>query len=240
MKKQKILLALIQLLSLTSYAQFSIGVKTGYSNNHLNTNISNRILTQNKNGNSTGFGLLINCKINNRIGIESSVELLQKKYSFVRNDVYTGVYESFINSYLQIPLIAQFKVIEKKKINVAISSGVYGGYWAFAKIKGAIPNIYNNISDSIGNNGQSIQYIQLAPYSEKYQFSKRKDNRFEFGWILDITLKCQLNKNYLTFIECNYYQALTDQQKNYMIHQTLKYNETIFASIGCLLHIGKK
>ncbi len=33
-------------------AQYSLGVFTGYTNNHLQTNISNRTFTENKNGNS--------------------------------------------------------------------------------------------------------------------------------------------------------------------------------------------
>jgi hypothetical protein len=239
MKQKLTLILLVFIFSFDCKAQFAIGFGVGFSNNYLNTNISNRTFTQNKNGSSAGFGILVNCKINNRIGIESSVELLQKKYSFVRNGIYEGVFESFINSYLQIPVVAQFKVIEKKKINVAINSGVYGGYRAFAKIKGAIPNIYNNINDSIGNNGQSIQHIRLTSYSEKYHFLK-EDNRFEFGWILGIALNYQFNRNYSVVFECNYYQAITNQQKNYIIYQTPKYNETLFASIGCLLHIGKK
>lgn len=222
-----------------SYPQISIGIKTGYTNNHLNTNISNRVFTLNKNGSGLGFGFLGNYEINNRIGIEGSIEFLQKKYSLVRTDKYQGVYETSMNSYLQLPLIIQLKIYNKKKLAINLNGGFYGAYWTFAKIKGAIPNIFNS-AYSVDAGGQSIQNLTLALYSERKPFNKLRDNRFEYGWLTGIGVNYNLSKENRVFIKYEYYQSLTDQQKNYMLFQIPKYNQTNFISAGWLVKLHSK
>ncbi len=239
MKRQKILIACILFFSSISHAQFSIGIKAGYSNNRLKTDISNRTFTENKNGSGLGFGILGRYKLNNRINIESSVELLQKKYSFERTGIYEGVFDLFSNSYFQIPLTVQYKLFEKEKIGMAIHSGMYGAYWVLAKQKGVIPNIFNS-ANSPDANSQGIQYLTLESYSEAKLFSKSRDQRLETGWVAGISAYYILSENYAVFARYEYYNSLSDQQKEYTFFQVPKYNRTGFASIGCFMNLIKK
>ena len=97
-------------------AQSAIGINTGYTYNHLNTDISNRALTENTNKGGYGFGLQIKHEIKTRLYLQTGIYLLQKNYSFNRIDDYIGIYETFNNSYIQIPLNIQFKAFKIKRV----------------------------------------------------------------------------------------------------------------------------
>ncbi|PQV59980.1 outer membrane protein with beta-barrel domain [Sediminibacterium magnilacihabitans] len=239
MTKKKAIIIMLQLLPTIGSTQISIGLESGYSNNHLSTDISNRLFTTNKNGNSIGIGCLLKYDITKRVEIQTGLNLIGKEYSYSRNGNFAGIYETFKNFYFQIPIIVAFKFYEKKKTSVFLNTGLFGAYWAFAKVNGRVPNIFNS-RDSININGEPSQYIQLYNYSEKYRFNTIKDNRVEFGWIMGLCVDYQFNKKYSAFIACNYYQSLSDQQKNYMYNQTPRYNQTAFISLGCLLSIKKR
>lgn len=240
MTKQKILILLLffSLLTSVSCAQISIGIKTGYTNNRLNTNVANRVLTQNKKQSGLAIGFLTSYEINKQIGIEGTIELLQKNYLLLRTDRYKGVYEFYINSYMQIPLTIQLKIYEKKKLAINSNVGFYGAYWAFAKTKGRIPNIFN-ITQGV-DSGQNTHYLTLERFSEKRFFNKLRDHRVEFGWIAGVGINYDLSGKDKIFIKYEYYESLTDQQKKYMLHQTPKFNETNLISVGWLVMLGSK
>lgn len=214
--------------------QFFVGFDVGYNYNHLNTDISDRDYTKNTNENGYCIGLQFNYHLINLLSLQTGVGILQKNYSFTRTENYLGVHETFTNSYLQVPLTLQIRIFEKKKFQIFFNIGFYEAYWTFANVNGAIPNIFNTTS-TIRNDGQIVQYLSLTNYSEKYQFNSLKDNRFESGLITGISINYDLNNKYSAFIESNYYQSLTDQQKKYMINQISKINQTLCISIGCLM-----
>ena len=240
MNAKKIFLTFCFLLIFTCIikAQFSAGIVIGYSNNHLNTDISNRTFTQNTSSAGFNLGFLFKYNYTYMFSFESGMNLLQKNYSFIRTDNYKGVYETFTNTYLQLPITAKIKIFEERKFKVFFNNGIYGAYWLFAKVKGTTPNIFNT-SANLGSDGQIIQYLSLSSYSEKYQFNNDKDNRFEFGLQTGIAIEYKINNKYSISFECKYYHSLTDQQKEYMIEQISKFNQTFSISVGFLLKFPK-
>ena len=239
MTDKKFISFLLSLLvvSFAGKAQFSVGVSGGYSNNHLNTDISNRVYTTNTNGNGFSADLQINYNLSNRISLQSGLGLVQKNYSFIRTGDYQGVFETFTNTYLQLPLTARVKILEKKKLRILFNIGVYEAYWTFAHVHGATPNILNS-TNSTNSSGQMVQYTNIDNYSEKYQFNTIKDNRFEFGLTAGISIQYAINNKYSIFIEPDYYQSLTDQQKKYMINQIPNINQTFRVSMGFIMKLA--
>ncbi|MFZ5978011.1 MAG: outer membrane beta-barrel protein [Hydrotalea flava] len=217
-------------------SQFSTGLSAAYSNNHLNTNISNRSYTQNKNGNSWGISFPLNYKCSNKINFQTEIDFLNKDYSFIRTGNYAGIYTRYNNIYLQWPFIFQYKIFQKSKWQIFADVGLYASYWAFGKIKGVLPNVFNSY-DSINTLGQITHYLTYTGYSQNYQFNQEKDNRFEFGASAGLSSSYQFNQKYSLVINAIYYQSLTSQQKKYSINQTMQYNQTIFISIGCMFHL---
>ncbi|HEY4788607.1 MAG TPA: porin family protein [Bacteroidales bacterium] len=230
---------IILIVSLSIKAQYSIGLDGGYSYNHLNTKISNRGFTNNKNESGFNADMQINYDLYNFLRLNTGISLTQKNYSLVRDGEYLGEYETFTNTYFQIPVTIQLEIFKIKEFEFSIKTGLYGAYWAFAKVNGAIPNIFSS-TDIVGNNGQIVQYLSFVKYSEKYQFNKTKDNRFEFGLKTGIGINYPFHKKYSLLAEFNYVQSITDQQKRYMVNQTQKFNETFSISVGCLIKLTNK
>jgi hypothetical protein len=226
-------------LSNRAISQYSLGLFAGYSNNHLLTDISNRSYTQNKNGNSFGVCVAFNYEYNRSINFQSQIDLLHKDYSFVRTGNYAGIYTDYKNAYLQLPLIIQYKLSDKGKWQFFTDAGLYVSYWVFGKTKGVISNIFNSY-DSINNIGQRTHYLRYASYSQKYQFDDAKDNRFELGALAGLTTIYRLNQKYSLAVNARFYQAFTPQERRYSINQAMKYNQTVFISIGYMLHLQNK
>ena len=233
---KQIIIVLFSLISIPNQAQFSIGFDLGYDYNHLNTPVSNKIFTKNTNIGGYSSSFQINYNFNNLFSLKTGFGLLQKNYSFTRTGDYLGVYETFTNFYFQVPINVQLKIIEIRKFKLFVFGGIFSAYWAFAKVHGATPNIFNS-TNTVGNDGQIIQYLTLANYSEKYQFNAIKDKRFEFGFVTGLSINYGLNSNFSIFLEPKYYQSLTDQQKQYMVNQVPKINQTLCISIGCLMKL---
>jgi hypothetical protein len=219
-------------------AQFYGGLKGGYNQNYLHTDVSNRSFTKIQSEPGYNIGVIVKYHFKNWLSIQADPAIIQKNYSMTRTGIYTGIYQSYRNSYLQLPVTLQGS-IQIKNITAFFNAGLYGAYWASGKVKGATPNILN-INDSIGINGQIIESFRVISYSEKYQFDSRKDRRFEFGWLVGTGLGYTLNNKWDIFVEGRYYFSLSDQQKPYMINQLPKYNETLSVSLGILVPFDKK
>lgn len=146
-------------------SQFSTGVTIGYSNNQLSTDISNRTFTRNKNYGGFCMELIFGNSLSRLVSFRTGIGFLQKNFSFKRTDKYAGVFETFTNSYIQFPLVGQIKIIEIKRLCVSLSTGFYGAYWAYAKVCGATPNIFDS-SYGFDDDGQMVQYLSLTSYSE--------------------------------------------------------------------------
>lgn len=212
-----------------SSAQINIGLQTGLSNNHLNTNISNRALSNINNIIGYSVGVPIRYNINDFLFIQASPNITQKNYSINRTDSLLGVYAQNNNTYLQMPLSIGF--LYGKRLQVFINVGAYIGYWISGIEKGKIPNIF---SVTTTGTGQQTEIFQLTTYNQNYAFNSQKDNRFEMGWLTGGGLQYKLKKKYSLVLESIYYQSLTDKQK-YMTNQIpQQYNQTFTFSIGSL------
>lgn len=148
-------------------AQLYIGTEAGYSNNYSNSDISSIVFTKKKNGGGYSIGIVAKYNFQKKVSFKSGIFLVQKKYFFMRTGDYTGVYTGFKNSYMQVPAVIQLKFQSWKNIETYISAGGFGGYWAFGKISGAMPDIFSSYENRIGNSGQASQYLSLTKYSEK-------------------------------------------------------------------------
>jgi hypothetical protein len=222
--------------SVTVHAQLSIGLQGGYDKNYLYTNISNLDLTTYKPAGGFTVGIPVQYQVADWFALQTGVDFVRKSYSVERSSFFDGVYQTNTNSYIQVPVIAHF-MFGGEKIKGFLNLGMYGGYWAMARVKGAIPNILNPV-DSVTASDNFYDYNNAYNYNEKYSFDSKKDNRLEFGWLAGVGMSYQLNDNYSLFIEGRYYQSVTDQQKKYMINQVPRYNQTYGISVGCMFSFG--
>lgn len=220
-----------------SRAQFAAGIETGLSDNYLNTNISNRSYTAIRSGAGFMAGIPLHWKLKSWLFAEAVPEMLRKNYTIHRTDSLVGIYESFTNTYIQLPL--SVGVSYGKCLKVFGNAGVYMGYWLSGSVKGSIPDIFSS-STNTNTDGQSSESFKLVPYHQKYFFNPKRDNRVELGWMVGLGMQYQLNLRYSLFIKGSYYQSLTDQQKAYMVQQMPQHNQTIIFSIGGMIAFSNK
>jgi hypothetical protein len=220
--------AMLYLFCFTTTAAFSqktIDVFGGITNNYLQTNYPERPFTQVISKSGFNMGATIQHELNRYAEIGSGMIALQKNYTIRRTGDYEGAYESFIRTYIQVPVFIRLKK-EFKKIAVNLDAGPYGAWWISGKLKGNLPDIF-----ATANNGNG-ETIPLRPYSETYGFSSEKDRRFEWGGLIATGASYRITKGCSVLINLAYYHALTGDQKNYSINLAQNYNRTISICVG--------
>lgn len=220
----------------TTIAQLAVGIEGGYTHNYFNSH-NNGAPVKNKQLAGFNTALIVHYPVKHWLAIQSGAGIIQKNYSFNRTGNYTGVYQSFTNTYAYIPLTV-LAAWNHKKINYYGKLGWYAAYWLSARTTGAVPNLLNTYSN-VNNNGIITDYFLLTRYNEKYVFNKRTDRRFETGWLAGAGLSCTITSRISVFAEGKYYYSLTDQQKNYSLTHIPGYNQTVNIAVGGLLSFTK-
>lgn len=244
MKKPIIMFALslsLGVWALPSKAQWSVGVEGGFNRNYLQTTTGYRAFTRYEDVNGFSVGIPVQYQVNSWLAVQAAPGLIQKNSRMERTVFFKGIEQDQKNSYIQLPLMAQFS-FGGKKLRGFLNLGGYAAYWAGSRIKGTVANAFSNLPD-VPENQQLRSYLDLNEpyhYSEKYEFDSRRDRRMEFGLLSGIGVSYLLQNRFNFFVEGRYYRSLQDQQKNYMINQVPRYNDTYVLQAGCLFRLPKK
>ncbi len=200
-------------------AQLYIGIEAGANNNYFVSNTEDKPFFDYQPSNGFAIGVPIRYSFPSLSwfgGIQATPSFVQKNYRMQRTGFYEPIYQQTDNSYLELPVMAQFRfggaIGKSQSLHGILNLGGYGGYWLMGNVKG------RTLSPMDPNNYQS--------YDEAYTFSEEKDNRFELGGLAGIGLQYMPNKNYVFSIEGRYSASQTDQQKAYSENQTPRYNDT--------------
>jgi hypothetical protein len=228
---KKLWLSLITAVTIAgAQAQLAIGLETGITGNYLHSDINKLSYTNNQSENGFIINVPVKYTINNSVFLKTAFTVLQKNYSYIRTGPYAGVYTRFTNTYWQLPVTAGINY-GNKKIKVLLQAGAYGAYWLQGKMKGKIPNIYN-VTDSTNSNGQITETFGLISFTQRNAFDSRKDRRFEFGLTGGLGFIYFSDTRNSVLIEANYFHSLTGQQKNYMVNQEKRMNQTFAITAG--------
>lgn len=233
MKKALLLVAIATMLSLSSYAQWSIGMSVGYVYNHYDYDPQYMSGLDYKGHHSFAFDVPMNYQFNNWFGLSSGLSFQQKGFvlngSFIPegseepNFFYSDLRRN--DSYFVVPIMTEFS-LGNEDWDAFVNFGAYGGWWhvsnyKYKMIKSILPDFY------YFHDGEA-----------RKEFNKNIDQRFEFGAIAGIGLKRNLS-NSLSFItSARVYVALTPQQKNYQIMHFPSRNTSIIAQIGFLYYFN--
>ncbi|MFC6102407.1 porin family protein [Olivibacter domesticus] len=225
-------------IALKTQAQLEVGISGGYNKNYLYTSTGYRAFTKYDAVSGFELGVPIQYHFNEWLAIQAEPSYIQKNYEQNRSHFFEGVYQKNTNSYIQLPLMAHFS-FGGKQLRGFLNIGGYGAYWASGKVKGAVANVFDN-GPEIPDDQDIDEYFQLNQphhYNEKYTFDSRRDRRLELGLMAGIGIEYAILNKYRLFVEGRYYYSLSDQQKNYMINQIPRYNDTYGVRIGCLFNI---
>ncbi len=218
--------------TISSNAQFAVGLDAGWNKNYIATNNANRTFTYYQPLSSITIGIPVQYTVNNWFAIAADPSFIQKNYRVQRGDFYAGIYQDNTNNYIQLPLMGHF-MFGGSRLKGFLNAGIYGAYWMIGTVQGTLANILNPV-DNAG--GTSIyNYNQPYSYKESYNFNPVRDNRFEFGWVAGVGLEYQLKKRIKIFTEGRLLYSFTDQQKNYSLNQVPRYNTTPCINAGAFL-----
>ncbi len=228
----------IFITSVLTNAQLSLGTEAGLAQNYLHTDINSLSYTNNAPRNGMIITLPVEYNLYNWLSIKTSITYIQKNHSFVRTGAYSGIYEIFMNAYLQLPLIISLKY-GNGKINGFINTGMFTAYWVGARVKGKTPDIFN-ATDNINSNGQATETFPLVYFNEKHAFDNKRDRLYELGFTLGGGLCYSLSKKNSLQIEINYFRSLTDQQKSYLHNPGARFNQTMAFMLGYICNFRLK
>jgi hypothetical protein len=203
----------------------AVGIEGGYTFNYLQTSENNQVSLFHWPWHGMSFGVPVLVAFNERFALGSGLRYIQKNYSYDRYGGYWS-YNVYTNSFLQIPVFADF-AIGKNKWQVFFELGTTLGFWLHSAKEGIWRNVgYINIYDD--------DYDESVGHSEAIKFDSKRDNRFEAALFAGVGMRYVL-KHISSFISAQFHYGLTDlQKKNYAILQTSKYNNTITVQTGFL------
>lgn len=215
-------------------AQWHVGIETGANRNYLTTSTSDKPFFeyQPSYGYSAGVSVRYQFpKLSWFGGIQAVPSFVQKNFRIQRTGYYSDMYEQNTNSYLELPVMAQFrfggKFRKEQSLYGILNLGGYGSYWMSGHVKG------RTLSPMDVNNS--------VPYDEAYTFNTTKDRRFQYGGIAGAGLQYVPNRKYVITLEGRYTPSFSDMQKAYSEEQTPRYNDTysILLSVQCQLPVLK-
>jgi len=208
-------------------AQVQVIATGGVTINHFQMDVSrlSNTINRSKPGFATGVGVL--APVNNWLAISTGATILQKNYCLERTGIYEGLYQSFHNIYLQLPVAARF-VLHKGRWEAFAEAGVYAAYWLSGRVSGTIPDVYW-ITDSVHADGSVTERSQVRSFNEKYQFDGRRDQRLEFGWVGSVGAAFDLTHRCAIWLQYGYTRSQTSRYKSSTISA---YNDTQSFALG--------
>ena len=202
-----------------SHAQFYVGIEAGANRNYLVSNAEDKPFFEYQPSYGYSLGVPLRYSFPSLSwfgGIQATPSYVQKNYRIQRTGYYEPIYQQTDNSYLELPIMAQFKfggmIGKSQSLHGILNLGGFGGYWLTGNVKGRTLSPMDPYS--------------YQEYDEAYKFSPEKDKRFEWGGLAGIGLQYMPNKQYAISIEGRYAASATDQQKSYSENQTPRYNDT--------------
>ena len=226
MKKTLSIFFLSAALALPSYAQWSIGFHAGMD---LNSMSRSSFYTSRTYESRTGFsaGIVSGYSVNDWLGLRFGADLLQKNYRTVYQDAEmakAGCNEDFKNTYLQIPVMADFSICPTKW-RYHFLAGAYGGCWLSSRESGAI--------NCAGLDPDDDSNIHTASFeNEKVEFNSTRDNRLCYGVLCGLSIERTLSKRWSVSVEALYCYDLSSQTKDYMSFKDPRYNSTLDCRFG--------
>lgn len=213
MKKLFIFLALM--LPTVAFAQWRVGVNAGADYNHYSINTQFQSDYQYKDRWGATLGIMGQYDFNDWLGVRAELDWTQKNYRMKRPVAGTTDYK-YINNYLQLPVMASFS-FGGEKIRGFFNGGIYTGYWLNSSRKGTDYNSFSNLH---------------YDFSEKVEFNKDRDQRWDFGFVGGAGLEYRFAKHWAAQVELRYYHSTVSVQKDYTGFKDKRYNSTLALQAG--------
>lgn len=150
------------------------------------------------------------------LGLRAEVEASERNYRFYRTGIFEGTNYVLHNTYVQLPVMAQFS-FGGQKVRGFVDAGVYAGFWAAGRYKGT------NYDYLLG---------KTVPLDEPYIFQKEKDQRADFGLAGGLGIEYRFLEHWAVHLEGRCYYSFISNVKQYMEIKDYRFNTTLGMNIG--------
>lgn len=216
-------------------AQFSAGISAGFTATQSDKD-PKQAYAQYLPAGGFAIGIPLQYELSKRWAIRAEPGLFQKNISFERTGSYAGSWDKRYNSYVQLPLMVQYRTGEWRKFSGFAQVGLSAGYLVAARQEGAAPDIYDLI-DTQNPDGTHTSWFRIKEYNGKYTFDSKKDQRFDIGAVAALGLNYHYNHRYTFYLEFRYSQSFNSYEKEYMNLQERPKYLTGTAMIGCMMQL---
>ena len=150
------------------------------------------------------------------VGLRFELEASERNHRFFRDGLYSGTNYINRNTYLQLPVMAQFS-FGGSTVRGFVNAGVYAGYWLAGWQKGTMYDVFSE---------------KTFPLDKAYAFQNTKDQRWDFGLAGGIGVEFRLAENWAMHIEGRCYYSFVSTVKPYMMVKDNRFNTTIGMNVG--------
>jgi len=218
LKKTLLLLATATLLSLSSFAQWSIGLSGGYAYNHYDYDPQYMYGFSFRGHHGIAIDIPVGYQFGEHLGVFSGLSAQQKGY-WMKGVTSVGAFYPFVyrnDWYLVTPLVVEYKH-GGENFNHFIDVGGYAAGW--------IASTFYLIGLTQSGETPSFHF----GYKE---FNNCVDNRMEFGLVAGTGIEWQTKTLHTWFTHVRCYFALSSQQKHYQTMFFPSRNTTVLFQIG--------
>ncbi|MBQ6306872.1 MAG: outer membrane beta-barrel protein [Bacteroidales bacterium] len=218
MKKSLLLLAIATLLSLSSFAQWSIGGSVGVAYNHpfLHHIKYDYYHYTGCFGPTIDFATDYQC--NDRWSITGGLSFQQKGYRLYTKSYYSTTRCNDL--YLSSRIMVDYSFAKRNNGEFFVDAGAFGAYWC---------DSYRSYRVFSG-----FHRYKVVEFFDNYDFKNSIGNRWEFGLIGGLGYKWHLGTKWTCFAVARYEFALTKQYKEFEALDFLSRNNAIVMQFGLL------
>jgi len=218
------------LLQSKAVCQVRIGIVAGPALNFLDSRKFNSPTNVSSSRYGYRAGISVQYDFRNRISILSGLDVIQKNYSLHRPDS-IGTQFSFRNTFIQAPLLLQWKVLDAKRLSLYVSGGGFVSYWKSGRVNAQVPNTF----DSYVDDKQSV-HVNWEQVNTTYEFTTA-DIRYEYGLVAGLTLGYEMTSRIIISTSLQFYRSLA----NLRIDQSpARFNNTGALGLGLTYNIKDK
>lgn len=151
------------------------------------------------------------------VGLRFELEASERNHCFYRDGIYSGTNYINRNTWLQLPVMAQFS-FGGEKVRGFVNAGVYAGYWLAGHQKGTLFDMFTD---------------RTLRIDTPYAFQADKDQRWDFGLAGGLGIEYRFHEHWAMHLEGRCYYSFISTVKPYMQQvKDYRFNTTIGINVG--------
>ena len=200
------------------FAQWSVGAYGGVSSTTIDRSQAGRIDETYSSLLGHNFGAKATYAVNPWFAIRADLNVMQRNHRLQRHlDYISPVYTDHVNTYLTLPLMADFS-FGVERLHGHLLLGGFAGYWLYQRVRGT-------------TYGMTDYEVFFNDFDEQRPFTS-KDYRFDAGLLGGMALSYSLNSRIDLSLDGLLYYDLVSHHKGYPHLQDYRYLTTGTLTLG--------